>query len=61
MNDEQRDYVERTIIKILHKYGYEAGCVDATNELMLLAKNAYDYGFRDGVKFMDGLKRKTIN
>jgi len=44
MPKETKDTIEREIIRILHAHHYECGCVPATEELLAVAKKAYEIG-----------------
>ena len=44
MPKEIKDAIEREIIHILHTHHYECGCVPATEELLAVAKKAYEIG-----------------
>lgn len=39
-----QEAIERKIIRILHAHHYERGCVPATEELLAVAKKAYEIG-----------------
>lgn len=44
MPKETKDAIESEIIRILHAHHYECGCVPATEELLAVAKKAYELG-----------------